>query len=142
MSTRIIGFFLVMVVMIGLMGCAPKSFVRTMEPTWASVEVKNDIPYEKAWACVVDLLAKRFDLVVISKEAGYVRTAWLYTWTGTLRENYRVRVIAKFSPDKKKVEVKSEAQYSGPSGWIMGSDTRLLSTLKTDIMGSVGRTTR
>ena len=32
-----------------LAGCAtPKTFVKTLEPTWASIEVRSDIPYEKA----------------------------------------------------------------------------------------------
>jgi hypothetical protein len=57
-------------------------------------------------------------------------------------ENYRVRVTAKFSPDHTKVEVKSEAEYGGAGRWIAGYDTRLLETLKTDIMGNIGRTTR
>jgi hypothetical protein len=79
---------------------------------------------------------------VLSKKNGYVRTNWLYTWTGTLNERYRVRVTVKFSPDHEKVEIKSEAEYGGIAGWIIGYDTRLLSTIKSDIMGNVGRTTR
>ncbi len=126
-----------------LSGCmAPKTFVRTLEPTWANVELRTDVPYDKAWSGLVDALVKRFDIEVISKEDGYIRTGWLYTWTGRLMENYRVRVTAKFSPDHSKVEVKSEAEYGGPGSWIQGYDTRLLETLKTDIMGNMGRTTR
>jgi hypothetical protein len=59
-----------------------------------------------------------------------------------VRENYRVRVTAKFSPDHKLVEIKSEAEYGGAGDWISGYDTRLLETIKTDVMGKVGRTTR
>lgn len=124
-------------------GCmAPKTFVKTMEPTWASVELRTDVEYERAWAAVVDTLVKRFDLEVLSKEDGYIRTSWLYTWTGRVMENYRVRVTVKFSPDKSKCEIKSEAEYGGAGRWIMGYDTRLLATIKTDVMGTIGRTTR
>ena len=134
------------VALVGLLllaGCAaPKTFVETMEPTWASVELRRDINYDRAWDMVIDTLTKRFDLAVLSKEDGYARTAWLYTWTGEVDENYRVRVTSKFSPDKKKVEIKSEAEYGGPGKWVMGYDSRLLSTIKTDVMGTVGRTTR
>jgi hypothetical protein len=56
--------------------------------------------------------------------------------------NYRVRVIIKFSPDKQNVDLKTEAQYKSSGQWLMGYDTRLLSTIKSDIMGTVGRTTR
>jgi len=38
--------------------------------------------------------------------------------------------------------MKSEAEYKGPGGWTRGYDTRLLSTLKSDIMGKIGRATR
>ena len=126
-----------------LAGCAtPKTFVKTLEPTWTSIEVRSDIPYEKAWDTVVDLMVKRFDLEILSKEDGYIRTGWLYTWTGKVMENYRVRVTIKFAPDHTKVEVKSEAEYGGQGAWVTGYDTRLLETLKSDIMGSIGRTTR
>ncbi len=126
-----------------LTGCvAPPTFVKTMEPAWASVELRTDVEYEKAWNAVVDTLVKKFDLQLISKEDGYARTAWLYTWTGQVRENYRVRVTVKFSPDRTKCELKSEAEYGGAGYWVMGYDSRLLSTIKTDVMGTIGRTTR
>lgn len=129
--------------LVGFAGClAPKSFVKTMEPTWASVELRTDVPYEKAWAAVVDTLVRRFDLEVLSKEDGYMRTNWLYSWTGKVMENYRVRVTVKFSPDRTKCEIKSEAEFGGPGNWVMGYDTRLLETIKTDVMGTIGRTTR
>lgn len=124
-------------------GCmAPKTFVETMEPTWASIEVRTDVSYDQAWEAVIDALVKRFDIEIMSRQDGYIRTTWLYTWTGKVQENYRVRVTAKFSPDHKKVEVKSEAEYGGSGLWVMGYDTRLLETIKTDIMGTIGRTTR
>jgi hypothetical protein len=121
---------------------APESFIKSMEPAWASMEIRTDVPYDKAWSSVVDLLVKRFDLEILEKDDGYIRTTWLYTWTGEMRENYRVRVTIKFNERKTKVEVKSEAHYGGAGKWVVGSDTRLLSTFKTDIMGSIGRTTR
>ena len=126
-----------------LAGCAtPKTFVKTMEPAWASVEIRDDLAYPVAWNAVVDTLVKRFDMEILSQQDGYARTTWLYSWTGKVQENYRVRVTTKFSPDHKVVEVKSEAEYGGPGNWIPGYDSRLLETIKTDIMGKVGRTTR
>jgi hypothetical protein len=77
-------------------------------------ELRDDIGYTNAWNSVVDTLVKRFDLEILSQQDGYMRTTWLYTWTGTVRENYRVRVTAKFSPDHKVVEIKSEAEHGGP----------------------------
>jgi hypothetical protein len=126
-----------------LAGCAGvKTFVKTMEPAWASIEVRDDLAYTNAWSAVVDTLVKRFDIEILSQQDGYVRTTWLYSWTGKVQENYRVRVTAKFVPDHKVVEVKSEAEFGGPGKWVSGYDTRLLETIKTDLMGKVGRTTR
>lgn len=128
--------------------CAPAHFIKTMSPGWNSVEVRDDLSYDQAWDSVVDLIAKEFDIEIVSKTDGYLRTAWVYTWTGKVEESYKVRAVIKFSPDHKKVEVKSEAQfYSGGffgigQGWVMGRDDRLMTTLRTDIMGKVGRVTR
>jgi hypothetical protein len=120
----------------------PSSYIETMDSTWASVEIRDDLTYEQAWTTVIDLLVKKFDVEILSKDDGYARTSWLYTWTGESRNDYKVRVTVKFSPDRKKVEVKSEAQYLIDTNWQPGTDTALLQTLKTDLMGSVGRTTR
>ncbi len=134
----------VAVVMIGATGCVtPTSFIRTLEPMWATIEVRDDVTYEAAWNTLTDLLVKRFDLQTLSRTDGYVRTNWLYTWTGKVTQQYRVRVIAKFSPDRKRLEIKSEAEFQSMSeGWVPGYDTRLLTTLKGDIMGTIGRTSR
>lgn len=125
-------------------GCMPRTFERVMEPSWSSIEIREDMSYEDAWEEVVNVLAKKFELAMISKEGGYARTTWVYTWwkKGQLTERYRVRAIVKFSPDHKKVDVKTEANYLAGSEWIVGTDTRLLETIKTDIMGVVGRVTR
>jgi len=112
----------------------PDSFVQIVEPGWESVEIAEGVEYDKAWASIVDLLVKKFDIEVLSKENGYVRTAWLYTWTGEMRKDYRVRATIKFSQDRSKIEIKSEANYHTGKNWIIGSDTALLETLKADIM--------
>lgn len=120
----------------------PSTFVRTMEATWASIQIRESLAYENAWNGIMEVLVRQFDLEVLSKENGYMRTGWLYTWTGEMREDYRVRVTVKINPERDKADVKSEANYRTKKGWILGSDTALLRTLKTDIMGTVGRTTR
>jgi len=139
---------MVLVVAMVVAACAPTTFVRTMEPSWNTVEIRKDVSGDQAWDAVVDLAARRFDIEVLSKEDGYLRTGWLYSWTGKINQFYKVRSVIKFSPSKNKVEVKSEAQYYRPGiagigqGWLMGTDERLTSTMRTDIMGKVGRTTR
>ena len=133
---------------ISITSCAPTTFVRTMRPGWNTVEVREELEYNQAWNSVVDLISKEFDIEIISKEDGYLRTGWLYTWTGKLKEGYKVRAIIKFSPDRKMVEIKSDAQYYSSGvlgmgqGWVMGIDERLITTLRTDVMGKIGRVTR
>ena len=91
---------------------------------------------------VIDVVARRFEMDMISKDGGYGRTNWCYTWNdnGKFTEKYRTRVIFKFSNDRKKVDIKTEAEFGGGTSWIRGFDTRLLSTIKQDISGAVGRT--
>src|SRR6266576_916189 len=128
-----------------LVGCAsaPKSFVRGNADDWTTVELRNDIDYEQAWREAVDVIAKKFELEVISKEGGYARTVWIHTWwkPGQVTRNYRVRAVLKFTADHKKLDLKTEAQYLDGE-WNTGTDSRLLNQIKQDIMGVVGRTTR
>lgn len=122
----------------------PSSFVRATDGgTWSSIQIRDDLPYEKSWNEVLDVVAKRFEMDMISKEGGYARSQWIYTWNlkGKYTKKYRVRAIFKFSADRTKVDVKTEAEFGGDPRWIKGWDTRLLSTVKQDIMGVVGRTT-
>ena len=144
----IMGLFILIIISVVLVACAPKTFVRTMDPGWNSVEVRKELSFDQAWNSTVDTIAKKFDIEVLSKEDGYLRTGWLHSWTGKLQDSYKVRAIIKFSPDKRKLEVKSEAHYytSGllglGEGWEMGTDERLTTTLRTDLMGKVGRVAR
>lgn len=127
-------------------GCAsaPQSFIKSFEPSWTSIEMRENITLEDAWQQVVDILAKKFELEMISKDGYYIRTSWIYTWwkVGERTENYKVRALVKFSANGKNVDIKTEANYLEDDQWIVGYDNRLLETVKTDIMGVVGRTTR
>ena len=121
----------------------PTSFTRGVTE-WSVIELHGDIDYDQAWEEVADALARRFDLEMVEKDTGYIRTSWIYTWwkDGKHTENYRVRAMVKFTPGKESVALKTDAQYLEQDGWTTGADTLLLDTLKTDIMGTVGRTTR
>lgn len=131
--------FLSIAVSFLLSSCGPPStFIESREPTWAVIELRFDLSYDNAWESVMDLLIKRFDLAIAQKEDGYIRTGWLYTWTGTYTDYYQVRATIKFKEEGRILELKTEAIYNG----YIGYDTRLLSTLKSDIMGVLGRTTR
>ena len=133
---------------VALSSCAPSTFVRTIDPGWNTIDIREELEYDKAWNTVVDLVSRKFDIEIISKEDGYLRTGWYHAWTGELTERYAVRLVVKFTPDHQYVAIKSEAQYYAKGfwgigrGWRMGTDERLSTTMRTDMMGKVGRVTR
>ena len=123
----------------------PGSFVQytaTDPGTWTAIQIRDDLSYDKAFGEVLDIVARQFEMDMISKDGGYGRTNWTYTWNlkGEYVKKYRARFIFKFSADKTRIEIKSEAEWGGEPDWKKGWDTRLLSTMKQDIMGAVGRT--
>lgn len=127
-----------------LIGCSsPKTFVKTNSVNWSTIEIREGLTYEKAFSEVVDIVAKDFEMEMISKDGGYARTGWIYTFNPKKEYNdrYRTRVLIKFSSDRTKVDVKTEAQFGKKGEWKNGYDTALLNQIKQDIMGVVGRTT-
>ena len=122
----------------------PSGFVRATDGgSWSSIAIREDLSFDKAFNEVLDVCARRFEMDLISKDGGYGRTNWTYTWNdrGRYINYYRARVVFKFSADRTKVDIKTEAEFGGESRWIQGFDTRLLQKMKQDIMGVVGRTT-
>lgn len=122
----------------------PSSFVKATDGgTWTSIYIRDGLTYDKSFNEVMDIVSSRFEMDMISKEGGYGRTNWIYTWNdrGKYTEKYRTRVIFKFSSDRTKVNIKTEAEFGGEPKWVRGFDTRLLETIKRDIMGVVGNTT-
>lgn len=123
-------------------GRAPKSFTKTQGQSWSTIEVRSDTDYNRAWDTVLEILVKSFEIDQAIRDEGYIRTGWLYTWSGEYLAKYRVRITVKFSPDRTRLQFLPEAQFQAGENWILGTDTRLVSTIKTDLMGTVGRTTR
>ena len=132
--------------LVGLCGCMPQrlpsSFSRTMTSGWATIEIREGVDYARAWRTTLGILVRQFDVEFISMDDGYIRTAWTHTWSGAYEPNYRVRVTVKFSDSRGSLDMKTEAHALSGAAWVLGVDSRLLSTLKTDLMGTVGRTAR
>lgn len=133
------------ILMVGLLlGSAgtPKSFQRIEKPQWSTIEVREGLDFDRTWNSVIDILINDFDLAMASKESGYLRTEWLFSYGGNYQSEYRLRVTIRLAPDGKTIRVKTEAHVKDGENWIIGVDSRLVSTLKTDLMGTIGRTTR
>jgi len=120
----------------------PKTFLRGQASQWHVVELRQDVDFDHAWDAVFDTLIEDFDLAMAIKEDGYIRTEWLYSYGGRYAFQYRLRVTVRFAPDRRSVRLRTDAQFKDGDNWVMGVDSRLLTTLKTDLMGKLGRTTR
>lgn len=143
LSTFITALVLALPMLMSCGAIAPRSFQRAVDGgAWSSILVRDDLPYDRAFGEVMDVIGRRFELDMISKEGGYLRTNWIYTWNdrGKYTEKYRTRVIIKFNSDRTRIDIKTEAEFGGEPRWIKGFDTALLSQTKQDIMGVVGRT--
>ena len=121
-----------------LTGCgssAPDSFFPMTKQLWESVPVDKKITYDDAWQRVIYIVTKKFELEMISKEDGYVRSAYSPSYFSEEigNHNYHVRIVAKFTPDRSRLEFKIEAQVYDGKYWENGSDTRIAANMKRDL---------
>ncbi len=125
-----------------LNGCgtgAPDSFMRMQKQYWEVVDVKQSIKYDDAWQRVIYIITKKFELDMISKEDGYVRSAYgpSYFTEDLGNDKYQVRIVAKFTPDRKKVEYKIESRMFDGKIWLNGSDVRVAANIRKDFVNSL-----
>jgi hypothetical protein len=123
-------------------GCgtgAPESFMRMTKQYWEVVDVKPSVKYDDAWQRVVYIVTKKFELEMISKEDGYVRSAYgpSYFSEDMTNDKYQVRIVAKFTPDRKKVEYKIESRIWDGKIWQNGSDVRVAANMRKDFVNSL-----
>lgn len=145
-------------------GCAssrPASFVTTPNESgiWKSIDVRDGAARAVLWSTVVDALSSKFDLEVLDKESGYVRTGWNSTIVrseggggglrirgarpaGGTQNSYRARIITKFNADFSILQIKSEAQWLDDGVWVTGYDTLILEDIYGDLQGRIGRVRR
>jgi hypothetical protein len=130
--------------MLGVAGCqtrAPESFMRH-NPNWFVIPLTEKLSQEMAWQRIVDMLSKSYDLEVLNKDSGYVRTAWKdvvsVTKKGLVKASYRKRVTAKISIDQHTLEMKCEAQWWTNGYYETGYDEVDQNTLKGDVAAILG----
>ena len=141
-------FSLVVLALIGFVstGCAPSSFVRT-PGGWKTVEIRSGLSsnYDQAWQTTVDTVARNWDIEILDKDSGYLRTTWVTGIVGTrgsVAQRYSGRITIKYpsvlSPSK--VEVKTEARWQEEYGWVNGYDTQFERDVFSALSGRLGRT--
>lgn len=123
-------------------GCgtgAPESFMVMTKQYWEVVDVKQSIKYDDAWQRVIYIVTKKFELEMISKEDGYVRSAFgpSYFTEDMANDKYQIRIVAKFTPDRKKVEFKIESRIWNGKIWENGSDVRVAANMRKDFINSL-----
>jgi len=136
-------FPVVFTVMMVLSGCgsgAPDSFMQMNRQYWESMDIKSSLAYEDAWQRVVYIVTKKFELEMISKEDGYVRSSYVQSYFPDDMQNdkYQIRIVAKFSPDKRRLEFKIESRMWDGKIWRNGSDVKVAANMRRDFLNSVG----
>lgn len=132
--------------MLVLVGCAPKTFLRTA-PGWKVIELHDGVKssYDDAWQKTVDTVAKSWDIEMMDKDSGYLRTAWLHGISGGNYARYRGRLTVKFPEVKNPstVEVRTQAQWLENrqyAVWVNGFDTSFQRDVYSALAGRLGRT--
>jgi hypothetical protein len=126
-----------------LAGCglgAPDSFMQMNRQYWEPMDLKPSLKYDDAWQRVIYIITKKFELEMISKEDGYVRSSYgqSYFSEDLQNERYQIRIVAKFTPDRKKFEFKIESRIWDGKIWHNGSDVRVAANMRKDFQNSIG----
>ena len=78
---RILSFAFTLVITLSVVSCGmlkPASFQRALDGgEWSSIMVRDGLSYDKAFGEVMDVIGRRFELDMISKDGGYLRTNWI-----------------------------------------------------------------
>jgi hypothetical protein len=145
MKARMITLLCIVVSMV-VVGCfAPTTFVKTTAG-WKTIEFNENIQgFDTAWQRCVDTIARDYDIEMIDKNSGYLRTAWIYGISGGVYNRYRGRITVKFSELKNPtmVDIKTEAQWLSDESsgiWTPGFDKNFQRDVYTALSGRLGRT--
>jgi hypothetical protein len=104
---------------------------------WKIVVPRQGISYDTLWQRIVDTLTDEFDIEVIEKDSGYLRTSWKHH-TEFLSQ-YRHRITVKVMRDPLKVKVKVQRQQYFNEAWQdWGTDEKLEKEILEELKGRIG----
>ncbi|HHB91751.1 MAG TPA: hypothetical protein ENK59_00875 [Thioploca sp.] len=135
-----------------LLSCAttkPPTFIESHDEAgvWKSIYLHNHYGVftdknKEVWRRVVDVLSEKYDLEVLDKTSGYIRTSWKYMLPDE-DNKYRSRVIIKMLGNVwHTTKLKTEAQLFENGTWITGYDTAILEEIYKDLQGRIGTSVR
>jgi|GEM_PF-1086725 len=136
------------------MGCAPSTFQKGASSGWKSISLQDDLSadYDKAWQKTVDTIAREYDIEIMDKSSGYLRTSWQFGISGVSGpqvNRYSGRLTIKFpdvKPPIEKVDLKTDARWleinswNNMSYWVTGFDTAYQRDVYGALSGRLGRT--
>ncbi|MHC4167008.1 MAG: hypothetical protein ACYSWQ_08625 [Planctomycetota bacterium] len=137
---------ILMAAMLGLVctGCAPSTFVKGQSAGWKTIVLNDTVKgdYNAAWSKTVDTIARDYDIEMLEKESGYLRTGWKYGISGATYNRYRGRITIKYGDTEtpEQVEVKTDAQWLGDQMWVEGFDKMFNRDVYVNLSGILGRT--
>ncbi len=134
-----------------LLSCTtkPPTFVESHDEAgaWKSIYLHNRYGIftdknQEVWRRVVDVLSEKYDLEVLDRTSGYIRTSWKYM-SPEDDNKYRSRVIIKMLGNVwHTTKLKTEAQLFEGDVWITGYDTAILEEIYKDLQGRIGTSIR
>lgn len=125
--------FLVACSLFMFVGCAalfaPAGFI-TKPAGWNTIEMRKDITRDTAWSTFVSAISGNYDIEVLEKESGYLRTTWL------TEGNTANRVIGKIESNNT-LRFKVESRYYDilSKQWITGYVNSITESVKEDLQG-------
>ncbi len=148
MARRMALVMLVCICVLSVGGCAPATFQKGASSGWKSIALREELTtdYDATWQKTVDTIAREWDIEIMDKDSGYLRTSWQYGISGVsgaLINRYAGRLTIKF-PDVKppvdKVDLKTDARWLKDNVWVMGFDTTFQRDVFGALSGRLGRT--
>lgn len=147
-------FLKIILLLLLLIGCAagpPKTFVETQEDTgaWKSIYLHNNYGFfanknQEVWQRVVDILSEQYDLEVLDRASGYIRTTWKAD-SKQGKDQYRHRVIIKMQGSVwHTAKLKAESQWWDEQKqiWRIGYDMTVVEEIYKDFQGRLGTAVR
>ena len=124
--------FLLACSLFALVGCvnlAPKGFV-AQPAGWNTIQMRSNISKDQAWNTFVSVISENYDIEVMEKESGYLRTNWVIVG------NTANRIVGKIESNNM-LRVKIESKYFDKltDEWITGYSTTVTEAVKEDLSG-------
>ena len=125
---------------------SPRTYKKTIAPSWQQVILKPGVTYDDAWPIVINALTYRYAIKEFDKDSGYINTEWCYSSTGEQKKTYRCRIIVRFKPDRKSLQLKADCEYEGlfdfvftREKWTSGTDSRASEDIYGELKAKIGQ---